>query len=314
LYIPHPTQAKTYVEIEKMNKAGKVKISLRGKINEENNLSNIEYQDAISAMASIPITMQSSKIYDLCDSHYVNKNVKRNKRKSADDVQCVEREVRKESRTTPTIMRLHTSNIPSSEYQGGPQVEIVNGKIVLKESSLVLNSNTNAAFDEYEEVTEGIHPTATYSSFVKRRHSPAWGVEETRLFYQALRQCGTEFTMMQAFFPGRTRKQLKMKFFREEKSHPALVKRCLNSSLPLELDAYEAHLGKLENEVTMDSNGIDVIEVTKTEAENFEEERMRTDVNAMTTVHVEDDERATKISYIHASFQGIDETIEIDEV
>lgn len=29
-----------------------------------------------------------------------------------------------------------------------------------------------------------------------------------------MRQCGTDFSMMQVFFPGRTRLQLKRKFFR----------------------------------------------------------------------------------------------------
>jgi hypothetical protein len=31
---------------------------------------------------------------------------------------------------------------------------------------------------------------------------------------QALQQCGTEFSVMETFFPHRARKELKMKFFR----------------------------------------------------------------------------------------------------
>ena len=38
---------------------------------------------------------------------------------------------------------------------------------------------------------------------------------------------------MQAFFPSRTRKQLKKKFYREESGHPELIKVTLNSQLPL---------------------------------------------------------------------------------
>lgn len=119
-------------------------------------------------------------------------------------------------------------------------VEIVNGKIVVKQSSLVLNPTNPLMYDDYEEVVEDNYPTATYSSFLKRQPSPAWNVEETRLFYQAVRQCGLEFTMMQiAFFPSRTRKQLKAKFYREEKSQPDLIKRALNTSLPLELSLFD---------------------------------------------------------------------------
>jgi hypothetical protein len=67
---------------------------------------------------------------------------------------------------------------------GGPRVEIVNGKIVVKESSLVVNQDSTFADGDYEEVVEGTHATATYSSFTKRRPAKQWGIEETRLFYQ----------------------------------------------------------------------------------------------------------------------------------
>ena len=42
----------------------------------------------------------------------------------------------------------------------------------------------------------------------------AYFAEETRTFYSALRQVGQDYSLMQTFLPGRTRKQLKMKFFR----------------------------------------------------------------------------------------------------
>jgi transcription factor TFIIIB component B'' len=66
-----------------------------------------------------------------------------------------------------------------------------------------------------------------------------------RIFYQALRQCGTEFSMMQMLIPGRTRDQLKLKFQREERQHPELVKRALETSVPLELTPFEVQLGPL---------------------------------------------------------------------
>jgi hypothetical protein len=79
--------------------------------------------------------------------------------------------------------------------------------------------------------------------------------------FQALRQCGTDFSLMQAFFPRRTRKQLKNKFFREEGHHPELIKATLNSQLPLgesrsppislifvDLAPFEVHLGTIQVE------------------------------------------------------------------
>jgi hypothetical protein len=50
--------------------------------------------------------------------------------------------------------------------------------------SQVVSQDSNFADGEYEEVVEGNHATATYSSFLKSRHSFSWGIEETRLFYQ----------------------------------------------------------------------------------------------------------------------------------
>jgi transcription factor TFIIIB component B'' len=96
----------------------------------------------------------------------------------------------------------------------GPRVEIIDGKIVLKESSLTIDSGTSAAEFEYEEVVEGVGGNSRYSSYINRKASHVWGLEETRMFYQALRQCGTEFSMMQSFFPHRSRRELKLKFRR----------------------------------------------------------------------------------------------------
>lgn len=90
---------------------------------------------------------------------------------------------------------------------------MIDGKMVIKESSLIVN---DAAINEteYEEVEEGALVNSRYSSFTNRRPAKAWGLEETRLFYNVLRQCGLEFSLMQSFFPNRTRKEIKLKFRR----------------------------------------------------------------------------------------------------
>lgn len=97
--------------------------------------------------------------------------------------------------------------------KSGLRVEMIDGKIVIKESSLIVNDATINE-TEYEEVEEGALITSRYSSFANRRPAKLWGIEETRLFYNALRQCGLEFSLMQSFFPNRTRKEIKLKFRR----------------------------------------------------------------------------------------------------
>lgn len=191
----------------------------------------------------------TTTLFDLCGTSYVNRNAGRRKRvasgnKTKENVSDLGRNTLEPrgSNTAPDHHLAPNKDTETSKPLAGPQVEIINGKIVIRESSLVVN-NDAAGDEEYEEVTEGIHATATYSSFLKRRKSVAWGFEETRIFYNCLRQCGTDFSMMQAFFPGRTRKQLKKKFYREEKEHPELIKRALYTSLPLEMSPFESQLG-----------------------------------------------------------------------
>jgi hypothetical protein len=173
--------------------------------------------------------LHSTRLFDLCDSNFAKRNGGGRKRRIK-DANLVE----------DNQSSLKKSALKPSSQSGldeGPTVEIVNGKIVLKESSLVINNNNTANYDEYEEIQEDNRPKATYSSFSKREKSSSWSLDETKLFYDALRQCGTEFTMMETlFFSGRrSRKQLKHKFYREEKLYPDLVHAALNYTEPLNL-------------------------------------------------------------------------------
>eukprot|EP01018_Ginkgo_biloba_P038265 Gb_01967 [translate_table: standard] len=47
-----------------------------------------------------------------------------------------------------------------------------------------------------------------------------WSKSDTELFYKAMQQFGTNFAMIQHLFPGRTRRQVKAKFKKEERQHP----------------------------------------------------------------------------------------------
>ncbi len=132
----------------------------------------------------------------------------------------------------------------------GPQVEIRDGKIVLKESSLIVQETAVVTEGEFEEIVEGTHATATYRSFQRKQRHDRWGLEETRHFFAALRQCGTEFSLMQSFFPGRTRRQLKLKFMREEREHPELVHETLKMAQPLDLQPFHVQFTAHPSEIT----------------------------------------------------------------
>ncbi|KAG1342823.1 hypothetical protein COCNU_05G010520 [Cocos nucifera] len=76
------------------------------------------------------------------------------------------------------------------------------------------------------EGSHNIQPNSTklnYHSYMNRPQSVRWSKADTELFYQAIRQFGTDFAMIQQLFPNRTRHQVKLKFKNEERKHPLQV-------------------------------------------------------------------------------------------
>ncbi|OVA08738.1 SANT/Myb domain [Macleaya cordata] len=59
-----------------------------------------------------------------------------------------------------------------------------------------------------------------YHSFMDRTPKERWTKQDTELFYQGIRQFGTDFAMIQQLFPGRTRHQVKLKYKKEERQQP----------------------------------------------------------------------------------------------
>ena len=138
---------------------------------------------------------------------------------------------------------------PPVTTNNGPAVEIINGEIVIQQSSITIsNRKTMKEIDEeylqeegdlvVEDVTNGIIQ-ATYRSFLKETpKTQHWTPTETHQFYNVLRQCGTDFSMMTSFFPDRTRKQLKKKYLQESRKHPRLIDLAMNPHTHLPVGTY----------------------------------------------------------------------------
>ena len=141
----------------------------------------------------------------------------------------------------------------ADDGRSGPLVEVINGEIVIKEATLTVGARRTtqeidremgAEGDEATIVEEASGVTATYTSFTARQRPQHWGVEETRTFYNALRQCGTDFTLMTGFFPagngqrGRTRRQLKSKFLAESRRNPKLIELALKNRIALDVSVF----------------------------------------------------------------------------
>ncbi|GFT32038.1 transcription factor TFIIIB component B [Nephila pilipes] len=119
-------------------------------------------------------------------------------------------------------------SLPPEEQENlctAPKVIInADGEIILDESSLFVRRK-----DTVDKSGEPIieNDNTTYSSF-RKRSVKTWSKKETAKFYKALSLVGTDFALMESIFQSdgkvtRTRRELKLKFKREEKLHPDYV-------------------------------------------------------------------------------------------
>ncbi|KAI3458869.1 hypothetical protein Pfo_015532 [Paulownia fortunei] len=68
-----------------------------------------------------------------------------------------------------------------------------------------------------------------YQTYMDRTPSTRWSKQDTELFYEAVRQFGTDLSMIQQLFPGRTRRQVKLKYKKEERQHPLRLREALTN-------------------------------------------------------------------------------------
>ncbi|KAM7276470.1 hypothetical protein ACFE04_018336 [Oxalis oulophora] len=68
--------------------------------------------------------------------------------------------------------------------------------------------------------TESNSSYFNYGSYMKKEARSRWSKQDTELFYEAVGQFGTDFSMIQQLFPGKTRHQIKLKYKREQRQNP----------------------------------------------------------------------------------------------
>lgn len=131
-----------------------------------------------------------------------------------------------------------------------PQIQIVDGQIVFGSGGGLVDNiisggptSTNVSdilSTNFSEVSENKH---IYSSRFARKNpekqTERWTKDETLQFYQALQQFGTDFSLIETQFPHRTRRQIKLKFKKEEREHPHRIDAALRSPIPIKKHHYE---------------------------------------------------------------------------
>lgn len=117
-----------------------------------------------------------------------------------------------------------------------PKVHIKDGKIVVDKESLTVAAQQK---EEYTKiVTEDSH-SINSMSYVNRLSNDRWSIEDTELFFRALSQFGTDFTLIAQLFPGRQRKHLKKKFCKEGKVNAARIDAAMKASAHATINSYK---------------------------------------------------------------------------
>lgn len=70
-------------------------------------------------------------------------------------------------------------------------------------------------------------------------------VLETKKFYRALNVVGTDFSLMKPYFRNRTRRELKIKFKKEERFNPNLINKALGEPLDFDISELEKECGMI---------------------------------------------------------------------
>jgi transcription factor TFIIIB component B'' len=112
-----------------------------------------------------------------------------------------------------------------------PQVHVVNGRLVVNQHSLTVvqpsgggGGGPSAGAVALVGGAGALSAPAHYSNgYANRMRVDKWSTQDTALFYRALSQFGTDFSLIERLFPGRTRRQIKNKFTSEEKVAPQKV-------------------------------------------------------------------------------------------
>ncbi|XP_062127125.1 transcription factor TFIIIB component B'' homolog isoform X2 [Drosophila sulfurigaster albostrigata] len=112
-----------------------------------------------------------------------------------------------------------------------PQLKLdANGEMIIDEKTLEIE--TTAEVEARKVLANSslilMDETTGDNGFYKRhKRTPAWSSDDTVRFYRSLQIIGTDFSLMCQMFPKRTRRELKLKYKREERMNGQLINKAL---------------------------------------------------------------------------------------
>ena len=204
---------------------------------------------------TVEIDPTSLKMSDLCrDLHYGKKSIRSEEIRVFEIEEAAKKQAQKEreergegSEEDENIegpKRAARMQVQSNTQQTVPQMEIVNGMLVLVEGSNRVDrhagARANQAIDEQAITHESsLSRRTNQRTNMKTSKRENWDEEMTELFYDGLRMFGTDFGMIAIMFPGRSRRTIKLKFTKEEKVNEAKINQTLiHERKPVDMEEF----------------------------------------------------------------------------
>ncbi|VFQ66740.1 unnamed protein product [Cuscuta campestris] len=103
------------------------------------------------------------------------------------------------------------------------QIPQVNPRVEEEDTFSFREDDDAEAFGEQATEVEDSTIYFNNQTYMERTPRVRWSKEDTELFYEAIRQVGSNFSMIQQLFPGRTRTQIRLKYKKEEQRHPSRI-------------------------------------------------------------------------------------------
>lgn len=143
----------------------------------------------------------------------------------------------------------HSNGEVVDDGYGFEQV-VENGQIVIVSREIdrqAITAQTVAHADDMNIRDDDIIYKRVNASTISSKNQIApgqtWDDMQTELFYQGLKMFGTDFMMISNMIPGKTRKQVKLKYNVEERAHWPRVRQCLSQKETVDLDQYSQMTG-----------------------------------------------------------------------
>lgn len=148
--------------------------------------------------------------------------------------------------------------------EGGVQMRVVNGQIVMDERTLYHDRHAQPGMDNGIEVVEENEFTRKVNSgsLLKRTKNQRWDGVEVLKLYTGLRMFGTDFEMIAKMFHNRSRREIKLRFNKEERDDPAAITAALvgeRTPTQLSLEQFQEMSGmELESTAAIEKEYADI--------------------------------------------------------